>query len=65
MKLIDVTTAIGGQRVAVPVDKIIGIQELKKGNTYISTGPDGVDGEENGWYVADKYIDVRMMLEGM
>jgi len=65
MKLFDLTS-ITGQRIAIPLDKITGIIESNNkncGNTFVATGADGPEGGENGWYVAEKYIEVRMMLE--
>lgn len=65
MKLFDLTST-AGQKIAIPVDKITGITESNNkdyGNTYVATGADTPDGGENGWYVQEKYIDVRMMLE--
>lgn len=56
-------------KVSIPVCKIIGICEpgpasKESGfNCFIATGPDGPNGEENGWYVTDEYDTVRKRLE--
>jgi hypothetical protein len=56
-------------KVSIPVCKITGICEPGPAskasgfNCFVATGPDGPDGEENGWYVIDDYDTVRKMLE--
>ncbi len=56
--------SISGQKIAIPMDKITGVTEATNmGNTYIATGADDVDGGENGWYVAEKFTAVCMILE--
>lgn len=67
MKLFD-CTSIHGIKIAIPLEKITGIIEvhtevLKLGNTFIQTGPDLIDGEENGWYVKETFMEIRMALE--
>ena len=64
MKLVYFTST-SGQKIAIPIDKITGITEAKNvhGNTFVATGADDPDGGENGWYIAEKYIEVCMMLE--
>ena len=67
MKMIDLTSK-SGLKIAIPVEKITGIigtSNSQHGQTFIATGADGADGGENGWYVAEKYIDIRVMLEAM
>jgi hypothetical protein len=67
MKIIGFTS-VANQRVGIPVEKITGIMELsthKFAKCFISTGPSGVDGEENGWYVKEAYGEVWTMLESV
>lgn len=59
-------TNISGSRIAIPVCKITGFVETKDtsyGKTFIATGADGVDEAENGWYVAESYNEVYLMME--
>ena len=69
MRIIDFTSKHG--KVSIPVHKITGICEpgpasIATGyNTFIATGPDDADGNENGWYVLDDYQTVRFALEAI
>jgi len=62
-------TAPHGKKVSIPIYKIVGIceptaQSKANGfNTFIATGPDDIDGGENGWYVIDTFEDVRRKLD--
>lgn len=59
-------TATNGKRIAIPAEKITGFTESDAhGNTFISTGSDGADGGENGWYVVEKFEVVMSILQSM
>jgi hypothetical protein len=61
-------TNITGSRIAIPVCRITGFVEAADssyGKTFIATGADNADGEENGWYVAESYNEVYVMLEAV
>lgn len=62
MKLVEFTT-VTGDPVAIPIDSITGIMGDSKGNTgcFVATG----SGDEDGWYVADSYEDVKAKLESL
>jgi len=61
-------TGINGAKISIPVQVITGFCEVVHnsnayGNCFISTGADGADGNENGWYVQDDYMTVKAMYE--
>lgn len=63
MKLLEFS-AVTGQRIEIPVDKITGFTETQNkgfGNTFIATGADTQDGE-NGWYVAETFDEVKAKM---
>jgi len=67
MKLLHFTDS-RGQSVAVVAEKITGFVNCEIsaggcGNTFIATGADGVDGEEHGWYVAEKFDTVTKIIK--
>ena len=57
---------VNDARIAIPISKITGITEVTNnpayGNCFIATGADGVDGEENGWYVKNEFNAVLDLL---
>lgn len=57
-------TGINGQKIGIPVNKIIGFcEDLREGyNTFISTGIDD-ENFPNGWDVKESYGEVWTMLE--
>ncbi len=66
MKLVFFTSS-AGLEIAIPADKITGFCKANTsfGETFIATGPDGVDGAENGWYVAESFNTVKVILQSV
>jgi hypothetical protein len=63
-------TSINGQKIAIPIDKITGFTEVhdlqsRFGDTFIATGAEGSDGDENGWYVVEKFETVKAILQSL
>ena len=63
-------TDIHGRAIAIVAEKITGFVDCAStpascGNTFISTGADDTDGGENGWYVAEKFSTVTVILRAV
>ena len=60
-------TDIHGRKISIVAEKITGFIDCSEypgmsGNTFVSTGADGPDASENGWYVAEEFDAVAKLV---
>lgn len=66
MKLLETETKPDSRKVAIPVERITGINECDwNGYTcFVATGPEGED-TTNGYYLTESYESVKAKLEAL